>query len=117
MLLCYNDGDLVDDAVRYLREQGHDLIVWDHGSTDETPEVLRSLSGELMELQTVPRSVDFYGLYPAMSEHLMKEYVGALRLGFLAGPGRVPGGPGPRPHLQGMARRAGAVALRLDPVQ
>ncbi len=74
VLLCYNDGDLVVDAVRYLREQGHDLIVWDHGSTDETPEVLRSLSGELLELRTVPRSVDFYGLYPAMSEHLMKEY-------------------------------------------
>jgi len=76
VLLCYNDGDLVADAVRYLREQGHDLVVWDHGSTDETPEVLRSLSGELMELQSVPRSVDFYGLYPAMSEHLMKEYTG-----------------------------------------
>jgi hypothetical protein len=76
VLLCYNDGDLVVDAVRYLREQGHDLIAWDHGSTDETPEVLRSLSGELLELQSVPRSVDFYGLYPAMSEHLMKEYAG-----------------------------------------
>ncbi len=74
VLLCYNDGDLVVDAIRYLREQGHDLIVWDHGSTDETPEVLRSLSGELLELQSVPRSVDFYGLYPAMSEHLMREY-------------------------------------------
>ena len=76
VILCYNDGDLVVDAVRYLREQGHDLIVWDHGSTDETPEVLRSLSGELLELQSVPRSVDFYGLYPAMSEHLIKEYAG-----------------------------------------
>ena len=76
VLLCYNDGDLVVEAVRYLREQGHDLIVWDHGSTDETPDVLRSLSGELVELQSVPRSVDFYELYPAMSEHLMKEYAG-----------------------------------------
>jgi len=74
VLLCYNDGDLVVDAVRYLQEQGHDVIVWDHGSTDETPEVLRSLSGELLELQRVPRSADFYGLYPAMSKHLMKEY-------------------------------------------
>jgi len=75
VLLCYNDGDLVEDAVRYLREQGHELIVWDHGSTDETPEVLRSLRGELMELCTVPRSVDFYGLYQAMSEHLLAEHV------------------------------------------
>jgi len=75
VLLCYNDGDLVADAVRYLREQGHDLVVWDHGSTDETPEVLASLRGELVELTTVPRSVDFYELYPKMSEHLLREYV------------------------------------------
>jgi glycosyltransferase involved in cell wall biosynthesis len=75
VLLCYNDGDLVDEAVRYLLEQGHDLVVWDHGSTDETPAVLRSLKPELMELTTVPRSVDFYRLYPAMSEHLLADYV------------------------------------------
>jgi glycosyltransferase involved in cell wall biosynthesis len=75
VLLCYNDGDLVEEAVRHLREQGHDLVVWDHGSTDQTPEVLRELRPELMELTTVPRSVDFYTLYPAMSEHLLSEYV------------------------------------------
>ena len=75
VLLCYNDGDLVEEAVRYLREQGHDLIVWDHGSTDETPDVLRSLEAELWSCTTVPRSVDFYQLYQAMSEHLLDNYV------------------------------------------
>ncbi len=75
VLLCYNDGDLVQDAVGYLRSQGHDLVVWDHGSTDETPEVLHRLRAEMVELRTVPRSVDFYGLYQAMSEHLLAEYV------------------------------------------
>jgi hypothetical protein len=75
VLLCYNDGDLVDEAVRYLLDQEHDLIVWDHGSTDETPARLQSLKPELVELATVPRSVDFYQLYPAMSEHLLKDYV------------------------------------------
>ncbi len=75
VLLCYNDGDLVDEAVRYLREQGHDVVVWDHGSTDETPDVLRSLRGELVELTTVPRSVDFYQLYQSMSEHLLGSYL------------------------------------------
>jgi Glycosyl transferase family 2 len=75
VLLCYNDGDLVEDAVGYLREQGHDLIVWDHGSTDETPEVLHRLEGEFVELQIIPRSVDFYGLYHAMSSHLLENYV------------------------------------------
>lgn len=75
VLLCYNDGDLVGEAVRYLREQGHDVVAWDHGSTDETPEVLASLKGEMVELRTVPREVDFYGLYPMMSEHLLAQYV------------------------------------------
>jgi hypothetical protein len=74
VLLCYNDGDLVERAVGYLREQGHDLVVWDHGSTDYTPEVLGRLRGELMEHKVVPRSVDFYGLYQAMSRHLIDEY-------------------------------------------
>jgi glycosyltransferase involved in cell wall biosynthesis len=75
VLLCYNDGDLVEEAVRYLREQGHAVVAWDHGSTDETPEVLRALRSELVELQTVPRSVDFYELYPSMSAHLLSDYV------------------------------------------
>jgi NifB/MoaA-like Fe-S oxidoreductase len=67
VLLCYNDGDMVEEAVRYLREMGHHVVAWDHGSTDETPAVLRSLAPELVELETVPRSVDFYELYPRMS--------------------------------------------------
>jgi hypothetical protein len=75
VLLCYNDGDLVEDAVAYLRQQGHHVLVWDHGSTDETPGVLARLEGELVEHRVVPRSVDFYGLYQAMSEHLLASYV------------------------------------------
>jgi Glycosyl transferase family 2 len=75
VLLCYNDGDIVEEAVRYLREQGHELVAWDHGSTDETASVLAGLQSELVELRTVPRSVDFYDLYPAMSEHLLSDYV------------------------------------------
>jgi len=75
VLLCYNDGDLVEDAVAHLRGQGHELVVWDHGSTDETPQVLRRLEGELIELTTVPREFDFYALYQAMSQHLLDNYV------------------------------------------
>ncbi len=36
VLLCYNDGDLLEDALRYLLNQEHHLVVWDHGSTDQT---------------------------------------------------------------------------------
>jgi len=75
VLLCYNDGDLVKDAVGHLLDQEHALVVWDHGSTDETRAVLASLAGELAELRTVPRSVDFYQLYQMMSAHLLEQYV------------------------------------------
>lgn len=77
VLLCYNDGDLVAEAVRYLIEQGHDVLAWDHGSQDETPAVLSRLRSELVELTTVPRSVDFYELYHEMSRHLMTNYLDA----------------------------------------
>jgi Glycosyl transferase family 2 len=75
VLLCYNDGDLVEEAVRYLREQDHHVIAWDHGSEDETPSVLQSLRSELVELTRVPREFDFYELYPEMSRHLRANYV------------------------------------------
>jgi glycosyltransferase involved in cell wall biosynthesis len=75
VLLCYNDAEILEDAVRYLREQDHHVIAWDHGSTDETPDVLRRLRSELVELQTIPRDFDFYQLYPTMSEHLQAVYV------------------------------------------
>jgi len=75
VLLCYNDGDLLEESISYLLEQEHDVIVWDHGSTDETPAVLRRFGSELRELRNVPRDFDFYELYPAMSRHLMSNYV------------------------------------------
>ena len=75
VLLCYNDGDFVAEAVTHLLEQGHDVIAWDHGSDDETAEVLETFRGDLLELTTIPRSFDFYKLYPAMSTHLLEHYV------------------------------------------
>jgi uncharacterized membrane protein YgcG len=115
VLLCYNDGDLVEDAVHYLLEQDHDLIVWDHGSTDQTPEVLQGLRSELMQLRTVPRSVDFYGLYQAMSAHLLEEHVGHYdwiswpdQDEFLEGPDRT------RPYCEWLAE---VVASPYDWVQ
>lgn len=75
VLLCFNDGDLVGEAVTHLLDSGHDVIVWDHGSTDDTPLVLRDMRPNLTELTTVPRTVDFYDLYPLMSNHLRTHYV------------------------------------------
>jgi glycosyltransferase involved in cell wall biosynthesis len=75
VLLCFNDGDLLAESIAYLRDQNHDLIVWDHGSTDETPDVIRRFGAECRETRRVPREFDFYKLYPAMSRHLIENYV------------------------------------------
>ena len=45
VLLCYNDGDLLADSIAYLREQRHDIVLWDHGSTDNTAEVVARMRG------------------------------------------------------------------------
>jgi glycosyltransferase involved in cell wall biosynthesis len=76
VLLCYNDGDLLPESLEYLRGQNHDLVVWDHGSTDDTASVLARYRSELLEVRTIPREFDFYELYPAMSRHLLEHYVG-----------------------------------------
>ena len=75
VLLCYNDGDLLTETITHLLDQGHDIIAWDHGSDDSTPDVLESFRSDLTEVRHVPRSFDFHKLYPAMSHHLLERYV------------------------------------------
>jgi Glycosyl transferase family 2 len=75
VLLCYNDGDLLEESISYLLNQSHDVIAWDHGSTDETPQVLEQFRPHCREIRNVPREFDFYELYPAMSRHLIERYV------------------------------------------
>jgi glycosyltransferase involved in cell wall biosynthesis len=75
VLLCYNDGDLVEESITYLLDQEHHLVVWDHGSTDETPAVLERYRPYCREIRRVPREFDFYELYPEMSRHLIANYV------------------------------------------
>lgn len=75
VLLCYNDADILENALAHLLEHNHDVIVWDHGSDDETSKVLDQYAPHLLERTFVPRSVDFYGLYQSMSRHIMDKYV------------------------------------------
>ena len=75
VLLCYNDGDILAEAIEHLLDNNHDLIVWNHGSTDNTADVLRQYTRQLREVTHVDRSVDFYDLYPLMSKHLLSKYV------------------------------------------
>lgn len=75
VLLCYNDGDVLEDAIRHLLSNNHQVIAWNHGSTDETADVLRRWRRELLEVTDVSRDVDFYDMYPLLSKHLMSHYV------------------------------------------
>lgn len=76
VLLCYNDGDILSESIEYLLSNNHDVIAWDHGSTDNTAEVLSHYRRELVETRYLPREFDFYKLYGRMSEHLISQYVG-----------------------------------------
>ncbi len=75
VLLCYNDGDILEDSIRHLLELNHQLILWDHGSTDRTAEIIHRFRGELLETRFIERDFDFYELYPEMSRHLLNTYV------------------------------------------
>jgi hypothetical protein len=75
VLLCYNDADILEDQLRHLLENNHDLIAWDHGSDDETAKVLDAYNPHFVERRFIPRSFDFYRLYQAMSVILIKNYI------------------------------------------
>jgi len=75
VLLCYNDGDILADNIEYLLHSGHDVIAWNHGSTDETAAVLDRYRSVLREATFISREVDFYDMYPLLSRHLLANYV------------------------------------------
>jgi hypothetical protein len=75
VLLCYNDGDMLAESLEHLLNNQHDLVVWNHGSTDETATVLARFKHQLLEVTNISREVDFYDLYPLMSKHLLTQYV------------------------------------------
>ncbi|HEY9680559.1 MAG TPA: class I SAM-dependent methyltransferase [Oculatellaceae cyanobacterium] len=74
VLLCYNDGDFVSDAVEALLENGHHILAWDHGSNDETAAMLDKYNGEFLQRHFLPREFDFYGLYAHVSRHIIENF-------------------------------------------
>lgn len=75
VLLCYNDADILEDTIKHLLENKHHLIVWDHGSNDDTGKILDKYNSYFVERKFIPRSFDFYKLYGAMSENLINNYI------------------------------------------
>jgi len=74
VLLCYNDGDILRDQIEYLLAQNHDVIAWDHGSDDDTAQVLDEYSHVLKQRKFIPRDFDFYKLYPEMSANVIENF-------------------------------------------
>ena len=75
ILLCYNDADILEDAIVNLLKSNHDLIVWDHGSDDGTSELLDKYNKHFIERRFINRAFDFYNLYQEMSKHLIENYI------------------------------------------
>jgi len=72
VVLTYNDVDMVGETIEHLLAHDHDVIVWDHGSTDGTLELLERRRRDLLELRSVSREeIGLYEIYPAMSRHLL----------------------------------------------
>lgn len=74
--LFYNDDDIVDDAITHLLENNHDVIVWDHGSTDGTSTAIDRYAGQIKERHFLPRSFDFYKLFEHVSRYVIDNLAG-----------------------------------------
>ena len=74
VLLCYNDADILPDAIESLLHNNHDLLVWDHGSDDGTAGVLDRYASHFVGREFVPREFDFYQLHERVSKHLREHY-------------------------------------------
>ncbi len=75
VLFCYNDADILEAAINHLLDNNHELIVWDHGSDDETAKILDKYNDKFLERKFKPRSFDFYKMYPTMSQNLIDNYI------------------------------------------
>ncbi|HIA54464.1 MAG TPA: glycosyltransferase [Candidatus Melainabacteria bacterium] len=75
VLLCFNEGDQLPDAIEHLLANDHELVVWDHGSNDQTPDVLNKYRKDLIEHKVIARDFDFYEIYAAMSRNLISNYI------------------------------------------
>lgn len=72
--LFYNDDDIVADGLTHLLENNHDVVVWDHGSTDRTAAEIDKFAPYIRERHFLPRSFDFYKLFEHVSRYVIDNY-------------------------------------------
>ena len=73
--LFYNDEDIVDEAIQHLLRNNHDVIVWNHGSNDNTQGVIDRYKNHILAQHFLPRSFDFYKLFEHVSKYIIETYV------------------------------------------
>lgn len=72
--LFYNDDDIVADHLKHMLENNHDVVVWDHGSSDGTAGILDQFNGAIRARHHLPRSFDFYRIFEHVSRYVMDHY-------------------------------------------
>ena len=76
VLLFHNDEDLVDEQMKYWIKNKHDIVIFDHCSTDSTKNIVETHRKECVAVYYVPKSVTFAdnGIFKHVSLVLIMEY-------------------------------------------
>ncbi len=76
ILLCYNDADVLPPVLDHLIANRHDVVTWNHGSSDNTADVCRDYLGRgVIEYQDLDRDeVPFKDLYGLCARYLVRAY-------------------------------------------
>jgi hypothetical protein len=71
-ILCYNDGDIIVDVIVHMLANHHVVVVWDHGSEDNTAKILDKYTS--IERKRIERSVPPHERYPVVSQDILDNY-------------------------------------------
>lgn len=72
--LFYNDEDIVEDAILHLLKNNHEVVVWNHGSTDNTQAMIDKFSNRIVAQHFLPREFDFYKIFEYISSFVITNY-------------------------------------------
>jgi hypothetical protein len=70
-MVCYDDGDIIEDVIVHMLSNQHDIVIFDHSSDDNTPKILDKYP---LDRKLIPRSVAFRDIYPLMSQYILDNY-------------------------------------------
>jgi len=76
LLLCYNDDDILASVIEHLVANRHDVVVFNHGSEDDTDHIARAYLGRgVIDYQSLDRhEVPFLELYGVAGQYVQQRY-------------------------------------------